>query len=86
MLQRLLKQTTQTYKARIERKNRIAFLNAQPIIHDDLPYMDDAELDAMVQKKPVQADGLATILGSFNPIGFFEHHHDQKCNTAKFHF
>lgn len=76
MLRELILKYRQSRRAKSIQKDKLAFLNAQPLLHDDLPYINTADRESLLRKNSYYAG----VLNSFNPIRFFDHLQ----NTSRF--
>lgn len=69
MFRKFIQQFRQSRRAKSIQKDRRAFLNAQPLLHDDLPYINVADRESLLHKNSYYAG----VLNSFNPLRFFDH-------------
>ncbi len=69
MFGKSIQQFRQYRRAKSIQKDKLAFLNAQPLLHDDLPYINAADREGLLRNNSYYAG----VLNSFNPLRFFDH-------------
>ncbi|MEP4475299.1 MAG: hypothetical protein ABJ024_09615 [Lentilitoribacter sp.] len=69
MFGKFIEKLRQSRRAKSIQKDKLAFLNAQPLLHDDLPYINVADREGLLHNNSYYAG----VLNSFNPLRFFEH-------------
>ena len=69
MFGKFIEKLRQSRRAKSIQKDKLAFLNAQPLLHDDLPYINAADRESLLYKNPYYAG----VLHSFNPLRLFDH-------------